>query len=384
MHAYRCWVAVTSFVVDVVALSLNASAIVTRTRCWLLCGAELEAPTSQPHTCSLSRARHRCVFDCHGNTSYVGSYDGFVYAIDARTGLQKWSFFTGDWVLCVVAHHIPCRMVPHPNATFKCYVQMLLSVCVLFSIPLRSAVHLAVGRGRYAPTAATAVTTRTRALFLNSCMAVLYCASPNRGTTHRSSPVLSNGVVFIGSKNDTVYALHARDGTKKWSFMTKGDVDATPVISNGIVFVGSYDGALYALDAQTGVLAWRHDTRGEISATAMLANVQGKQTVYIGSFVSRRCANHAGWNVLFFLGGGYWFLVLYLPTATACLPIPTCASPCPLLRRALNSYVRLFLLILPPRSCVPVSLGPSLLCITLIPCVGHHLLVLTGSQRVRA
>jgi len=64
-----------------------------------------------------------------------------------------------------------------------------------------------------------------------------------------------NGVVYVGSDDDNVYALNARTGALLWSHGT-GSVFSSPAVANGLVYVGSYDGNVYALNASTGALLW--------------------------------------------------------------------------------------------------------------------------------
>ena len=53
------------------------------------------------------------------------------------------------------------------------------------------------------------------------------------GGSIRSSPALANGVVYITSYDDYIYALNGATGAKLWSFKTGGDIYASPVVSNG-------------------------------------------------------------------------------------------------------------------------------------------------------
>jgi len=56
-----------------------------------------------------------------------------------------------------------------------------------------------------------------------------------------SSPAVLNGVVYVGSDDDYVYALDAATGAYIWSYKTGGSVDSSPAVVNGIVYVGSED-----------------------------------------------------------------------------------------------------------------------------------------------
>ena len=66
-----------------------------------------------------------------------------------------------------------------------------------------------------------------------------------------SSPVIDNGVLYVGSTNGNLYALNATDGTKLWNYSTGGWLNSSPAVYNGIVYVGSL-----ALNATTGDKIW--------------------------------------------------------------------------------------------------------------------------------
>ncbi|MEI7827417.1 MAG: PQQ-binding-like beta-propeller repeat protein, partial [Euryarchaeota archaeon] len=67
-----------------------------------------------------------------------------------------------------------------------------------------------------------------------------------------SSPAIANGVVYVGSNDNKVYAFNAATGAKKWSYTTGNDVSSSPAVANGVVYVGSNDNKVYALNAATG------------------------------------------------------------------------------------------------------------------------------------
>ena len=74
-----------------------------------------------------------------------------------------------------------------------------------------------------------------------------------------STPAVSDGVVYFGSLDHNVYALRANDGTFVWQFSAKGAITAVPLIVDGVVYIGSFDSVFYALDAKTGKDVWRFD-----------------------------------------------------------------------------------------------------------------------------
>jgi outer membrane protein assembly factor BamB len=100
------------------------------------------------------------------------------------------------------------------------------------------------------------------------------------GSYIESSPAVVNGIVYIGSGDHKVYALHADTGIQIWNFTTGGYVDSSPAIANGIAYVGSYDNKIYALNAETGSQIWNFTTGGWVSSSPAIAN----GIVYIGSY----------------------------------------------------------------------------------------------------
>src|SRR5262245_31915217 len=63
-----------------------------------------------------------------------------------------------------------------------------------------------------------------------------------------------------------------------WTFSTKDAIEGTPAIADGVVFIGSFDEHLYALDLATGKEKWRYKA-GALKTPAAVRD--GK--VYIGN-----------------------------------------------------------------------------------------------------
>ena len=79
----------------------------------------------------------------------------------------------------------------------------------------------------------------------------------------QSSASLSDGNVYFGSGDSSLYAVDEKTGQLLWRFRTAGPVHSTPAIDNGIIFFGSYDGVFYALDKDNGSIEWTFKTDGE-------------------------------------------------------------------------------------------------------------------------
>ncbi len=69
------------------------------------------------------------------------------------------------------------------------------------------------------------------------------------GDMIQSRPTVADGVVYVGSNDDTVYAIDADSGDVRWTFLTEGSVVSSPAVVDGVVYVGSFDTNLYALSA---------------------------------------------------------------------------------------------------------------------------------------
>jgi eukaryotic-like serine/threonine-protein kinase len=63
-----------------------------------------------------------------------------------------------------------------------------------------------------------------------------------------SSPAVANGVVYMGS--DQLYALDAKTGTQLWSYPIDS-VYSPPAVVNGMVYVADRAGSVYAFHVPT-------------------------------------------------------------------------------------------------------------------------------------
>ncbi|MCP3914664.1 MAG: PQQ-binding-like beta-propeller repeat protein [bacterium] len=101
-----------------------------------------------------------------------------------------------------------------------------------------------------------------------------------------SSPVVSNGRVYVGSDDQNVYCLDFETGEKVWAFPTEDIVEAPPMVLGDKVYVGSSDYFFYALDAKTGELAWKKETDDKILGSASWVPGVGDAapSVVVGSY----------------------------------------------------------------------------------------------------
>ena len=176
---------------------------------------------------------------------YAVSYDGKLYALDARNGSTRWKFTTGG------ERRFEAKglhgMQPK-NQTIPDPFDVFLSSPVV----AQGAVYFGSGDGNlYALDAATG---ELRWKF-------------QTGDVVHASPAYADGVLFFGSWDSYFYAVEAATGKEKWRFHGGEDplihnqvgFQSSPAVVGGVVYTGCRDAQLYALDAATGKEKWRFD-----------------------------------------------------------------------------------------------------------------------------
>ena len=217
---------------------------------------------------------------------YVGSYDKYVYALDADTGAVKWKYKTDSWIWSSPA--VSNGMVYVGSRGGYVYALDANTGAMKWKYKRGDSVYSspAVSNG------VVYIGTRICGDHSGANKTVsnyMYALDADTGTvkwkytTHfyaKSSPAVSNGVVYIGSDlGNNMYALDADTGAVKWKCKTGGDVDSSPAISNGVVYVGSKDDYVYALDANTGAVKWKCKTPFYVMSSPAVAG----GVVYVGS-----------------------------------------------------------------------------------------------------
>jgi outer membrane protein assembly factor BamB len=62
-----------------------------------------------------------------------------------------------------------------------------------------------------------------------------------------ASPVIADGMAFVGSRDGKVYAIDVEDGSKQWEYNIGEPIESTPVILDNRLFIGSSGGRVYSL-----------------------------------------------------------------------------------------------------------------------------------------
>jgi outer membrane protein assembly factor BamB len=163
-----------------------------------------------------------------GQTVYVGSGDGHLYALDRTTGVRRWAFDAG----------LPIPSSPAVGA---------------------GAVYFGTRDSQYY--AVDVATGRQRWRFTTGPL-MPWPWGHESGDVYMSSPAFVDGTVYFGAGDGRVYAVDAATGKEKWHAQTSGRVRASPAVDGSRVYAGSADGRVYAFDRTTGATKWKFETEG--------------------------------------------------------------------------------------------------------------------------
>ncbi len=221
---------------------------------------------------------------------YICSYDGNLYALNAKTGEKIWNYNAttlGIGSSPTVADGIVYVGSGDQNRylyAFNAYNGGLLwtdyiGASVTASPTIVNGVIYLAADGTYSsPSCILAINAKTGVEIWN------YSSLNRLGCT----PAVVNGVVYTASGDGYVHAINAANGKEIWNFtQNEAEFLNSPTVVNGILYVG-INGAcvktnvFYALNATNGVELWKYiasDSGNYVLSTAAVCD----GTVYAGS-----------------------------------------------------------------------------------------------------
>jgi len=183
---------------------------------------------------------------------YFTNNSGVLFAVNAKTGKRAWRFKSGRCVAstpAVADHTVFQAFLNKPPCNSERKPGRLEGEVIAF----------ASGFGR--------IRWRTKL-----------------GPTE-SSPLVANGLVYVGDWRGRVYALEERTGRVRWTFQGDGRIKGALTLSGSRLYVGSYAGHLYALDARTGKQIWRTSSQDRLGGRGQFYSTPAAAygRVYLGS-----------------------------------------------------------------------------------------------------
>ena len=136
---------------------------------------------------------------------FVGSTDGFMYALDANNGFNSWRFRTNGPIISSPVEHKSLLYFGSADGYF-------------YAVNTQNA--------------------RERWKFETDKPIV-------------SSPVIHRDAVYFGGTDGYFYCLNADTGKEQWIYKTGGAITSTPCVAGDLILIGSLDRTLYAFPLAT-------------------------------------------------------------------------------------------------------------------------------------
>jgi outer membrane protein assembly factor BamB/tRNA A-37 threonylcarbamoyl transferase component Bud32 len=87
----------------------------------------------------------------------------------------------------------------------------------------------------------------------------------------RGTPLVDDGIVYIGSYDNNLYALDAKTGEFIWKYAAEGGITGRPAVEEDAIFIGSEDYRLHAV-SKKGKMLWLYYTDGPIRSSPVLSD----------------------------------------------------------------------------------------------------------------
>lgn len=208
-------------------------------------------------------------------TIFVGSSDGFLYALEANKGTIIWQYDTGAAVVASPVLIGDKVVVASSNGGLHALTVSGNKLWDFSSASPLVATPLIVGQDVLIPSMDGTVK------YLNSNDGTVKWTYRTDGPVVSTPEVLEN-LVFVTSKDKCVHAVSLDKGWRQWLFQSQAPIVSGPLVSTDSVYVGSTDGNLYSLEAETGKRIWKYSTdkpivsKGTLEFTSLTVSSEDK------------------------------------------------------------------------------------------------------------
>ncbi len=212
-----------------------------------------------------------------GGRVYVAGFGTLTLAFDATTGRPLWQADNGHLPTAPPTYFRGLVLVPSDGNFLSCYDAATGKLYWRF----QSEDALA---DFWPTTGAAAVAGRTAYVALGASaefMAIDVVTGLKRweyAVRERpaGAPVLAAGAVYVATASGHILSLNAADGALRWEAALPQGVGkgtrASPVVAGGRLFIGSDDGRLYALSTRTGRRLWTFRTEAPVLSAPIVAD----------------------------------------------------------------------------------------------------------------
>lgn len=216
-----------------------------------------------------------------GGILVVGAGDGHVYALDAETGAERWRFRTGGRVRSSPA--VAGGRVFVGSMDGILYALDLPTGRLLWRFETEGAGLFSGDFGFDRRTIQSSPSVVDGVVYVGSRDGTMYAVDGEIGrrrftVSHGTSwvitsPAVADGTVFLGSSDASfAQAVDALTGEERWRVATPGIVWSSPTVAGGLVLIGAGSGVLLALDRESGDERWRFRAQGGWRASPVVTD----------------------------------------------------------------------------------------------------------------
>lgn len=222
----------------------------------------------EPHRDGRPRPeRFDAPISCFGDTVLVGAIRGLLYAFDAKTGENKWTYDAEGPILGTANMHDPSDAEGDEQVFI-----IGQGDGALHFIELATGKRLRITEANDRCDGSPSI--RGDHIVYGSCAAALHVYSATDGKKIKDVPLddesqvaggaaMVDGSAFVGSHSGRLFNIHIESGETLWTNDDSEDeIFETPAVDKDYVVFSSFDGFLYALDRETGKKIWSFDTEG--------------------------------------------------------------------------------------------------------------------------
>ncbi|MGA1115931.1 MAG: PQQ-binding-like beta-propeller repeat protein [Opitutales bacterium] len=198
----------------------------------------------------------------------VGSYDNFIHCLDAKDGKLLWKFETMNYINGTPAIWDK-QAVVFGGCDAQLYVISLLDGQLIRQVDLGAPIASSVGlmdRFGYVGNMDKSV----QAIDLTTGQLVWSYQPKN--FPYFSSPALNEDLVIIGGRDKGLHGIDRKTGSKVWRYAARGRIDSSPVIVGEKVVVGTMDGKLCLIRLNSGELITEYEIGASISSTCAVSD----------------------------------------------------------------------------------------------------------------
>jgi eukaryotic-like serine/threonine-protein kinase len=237
-------------------------------------------------------------------TLYVGSDDGYLYALDATTGVLKWKYATGGAIRSSPTLYNGTVYVGSGDGYFYALDSANGSLHWKYQT---------AGACSSSPTVANAIVYFNMPGYLVGLDALTgqvksqFTTADQYATTQ--SPTVANGIIYDETFEGvfTIGALNAATGALQWNFQL-GSSTSNPAVVGGKVYAGDAFDQLVVLDATAGTLLFRYNLFSQGDPTAFGSGTGPTVTngkIYTGSYTGFIYAFDSATYSLLWTAGSY-------------------------------------------------------------------------------